>query len=939
MAGEELGEEPIEEAEEEGKNIVDKGRETIDNVKNAKEKYGQAKDIGKKIGKGFGKKAKTKVAEEGAKKVAATGARAVASNAIRAVGSAALKAIGVVSGIEILPYIVGAIVIIIGIGIIIMIVIWILWLMNGGAGQSIYLSAGDPNTGANKAIYSEMKTLIDEGKIIAPDKSPNATDPSEKDFLLGAKNPVGGGYIDIRLLKSLTYLGEQHEMIHVSHILYPYVYMPIGTIETKNTKDQQFQKSISAHKDGKAADIDQIDYIYKQSTGCADKSCSKNNVIYYYNNDALKVCQPVCTDLGQGNKGQVCATNVAMCTDSKTCTDKIPIQVSWQDDSGSMNSIIGGISRNAGIGTIEQELGLNSGDLTGNNLSTNINNSGQSALEQYLQLNHGSMSGNNFNQVVQNMGLGQLNTKSGFPQLPAGVMPTNLTNYLQSGGQSQLENILNTPANSLGGQNLNAISANLGKIQSEKELGLPVGTLSNPSQTNKYMQLKFGSSQNSDLTSIATSLNLPGNSFVDLINQAETGQDQTNSLQQIGSAFMSHSFGFPDNVLNGYINSPNQNGFQMPTNYNSATQQSYWSQLTNIENQNGLTSGSLKNLLNTFASGGNPNPIYQQTGSQIMGSNLGFSPNVLLNISQGNLSLTNALNQASMTEGDLSSKIGISDSVTSQMFNSNSSNMQPAILQMGQTNFSNNFGVPYDILGNYMSGAINFNTLQSQSGVNFTNLASQWGFPSNSLSTLVSGNPQSAYQSIGFQNYENNFGLTSNQLTSAINLSNSGNLQGAINAFGNNNVFSSIAGSYGLPTNLIPSIMNSGENPLGMINLGNTSSLGGGLGGTNFSSIPGLGSCIDSQKKAIAQEKVHIVIKQLMQMPSSTNSTLGLPDIINMRLTQLMTWSYNRDVLPFINGSEKPSYQDVYGNQSLPNYGLFATTDNNYLLDHIHLGY
>jgi hypothetical protein len=77
------------------------------------------------------------------------------------------------------------------------------------------------------------------------------------------------------------------------------------------------------------------------------------------------------------------------------------------------------------------------------------------------------------------------------------------------------------------------------------------------------------------------------------------------------------------------------------------------------------------------------------------------------------------------------------------------------------------------------------------------------------------------------------------------------------------------------------------------------------------------------------------VIKELLEMPSAKDTTLGLPDD-NMRVTQIITYSYDRDVKPFDKGTEQPSLDSVYGAGRMPNYGLFQMDE---AWPKIHIGF
>jgi transcriptional regulator with XRE-family HTH domain len=78
--------------------------------------------------------------------------------------------------------------------------------------------------------------------------------------------------------------------------------------------------------------------------------------------------------------------------------------------------------------------------------------------------------------------------------------------------------------------------------------------------------------------------------------------------------------------------------------------------------------------------------------------------------------------------------------------------------------------------------------------------------------------------------------------------------------------------------------------------------------------------------KPEAQYKVHLVVKELLDMPFDLGN-------INLRVTQLIVHSKERDVTPF----EKDGTLDkVYGEDRPVNYGLFSMPEAK---DHVHVGY
>ena len=121
--------------------------------------------------------------------------------------------------------------------------------INGYFGKTLPMPAGkdDPNVIA-------LIEANDNGKLVF-------THDRDREFL-------ESGQIDRRLAAALNYLVERHEHIRISHIVSAYEDMKVNP-ESGSFHDQQISKNVSAHKNGLAADIDQIDLI-KEKCDCGN---------------------------------------------------------------------------------------------------------------------------------------------------------------------------------------------------------------------------------------------------------------------------------------------------------------------------------------------------------------------------------------------------------------------------------------------------------------------------------------------------------------------------------------------------------------------------------------------------------------------------------------------------------------------------------------------
>jgi len=772
--------------------------------------------------------------------------------------------------------------------VLIILIIVIFWLLRGGAGQSAYMSAGDPINGPNAAVYADMKNLIDKGKIVAPSESPEPDKtevPSEKEFLLGKKHPTVG-HVDVRLLKSLVYLGEKHERIYVRNVLYPYVYMPVNTIETKNTKDNTFEKSISAHKEGKAADISQI-----------DKGCKKN------------------------------------------------LEVSWQDDPVQTETEDRGIQRDEAINILEESMGLAQNSLEGKNFEEILQNTGQAELERYFKLEPGSLDGKDLNEVISNWGQREFNEKLNLPYEVNGV---NFDQYVIDLAQTKIEEVFGLPNESLRGQNLQEIAINLGQTKIEKELGLPAGTLTNKDSLKFYAQNKWGDQVDENLLKIAADLDLAqlGLSeriLIDLFHKAEAGQDLSFELKNIGGAVLANSLDLPQgtNIFTNYMIAPDPGGFSI--DYQQTIVNQFWQSVTDAEIGSGLPEGSIKNFLNAMAKGENPQDYFRNIGSDIIDNNIGWKARTAYQLATGAIGVEQALANTDYSISDLSARWNVSEQSVRNFL---SGNISAAIKEEGQLRLSSTFNLPYDLAGDLINGRINYQTALSLAGINLNDLAKQWDVPINSLTSFMSGDIKGAATSYGIQIMKENFKMSDAQINAALTLIQTGDIKGAAEQFAKNYALNAIGVAFGLPPGTIQAVLMVIENPELLLNplkqLGSMAKEAiSGISKTiksilSFGGIFGRKKCSTRDK---VRAKIHQVTKELLEMPAANIPKLGLPDRSEMRVTQLIVWSYERDVMPLEIGTEQPTLDYVYGTGRQPNYGLFATKGNNYLLDHIHVGY
>jgi len=222
--------------------------------------------------------------------------------------------------------------------IVILVLIFSLYLYSTAANG--YFGKAQPVAAGTASTNSDVKKAIDYSQKptdVAGYNQLMFLVTSDKDYM------ANSGKIDARLVKALNYLISKHKMIRISHIISDYDLM--NTNETGSDTNPQIIANITAHKDGLAADTDEIDFVYK--TVEFDAKCQSGGVgaiagalgvgtviggvgtgdsdIVYYNDlnqELLRLyCQASITDIAKDTntifKGQP--------------AQAIPIKILWQD--------------------------------------------------------------------------------------------------------------------------------------------------------------------------------------------------------------------------------------------------------------------------------------------------------------------------------------------------------------------------------------------------------------------------------------------------------------------------------------------------------------------------------------------------------------------------------------------------------------------------------
>lgn len=253
-----------------------------------------------------------------------------------------------------------------------------------------------------------------------------------------------------------------------------------GTVSTGDftMNYSDFDRAISAHADGQAVDISEMDYIR-------------------------------CTLIKRKRVG----------SDSKTAQPPIPIQLVWQTNEGyaatagqrdSVNGLINGLYKD-GILDLLNQFGVdldNIDNMSADNFGDILDVVGQSIIGQLIN-SGGSISGKDLEDIIQHVGAIYLADKLQLPRAALyGSGYKNLDDLKVNLGRATVEENMNLPIGSLSGNNSKDILYTIGERKVEKEIGLPMGTLSPDIKSEKQLMIKVGARL------IEDKLNFPSGSFL-----------------------------------------------------------------------------------------------------------------------------------------------------------------------------------------------------------------------------------------------------------------------------------------------------------------------------------------------------------------------------------------------------------------------------------------
>ncbi len=245
--------------------------------------------------------------KQGARKVIAQAAKAAA----RAVAQAAVSAATAVAGAIGWPFAIGCI------------IIFLIILLVAGGIASNALRGGYGKTIPNPAGTNDanLKQLLSYNQQISRGTYKKIDFLKNRDL-----EYVKSGMPDSRLMAALKYLADKHERLQIDHIISDYENMQ--TDPESSGSNTQIITNISAHKDGLAADLGEIDFVFRvfeENTECSSGTGGTTGDIVYYNDLNQELLRLKC----QGDLTEISKANTTW--QGKPAT-AIPISVRWQDD-------------------------------------------------------------------------------------------------------------------------------------------------------------------------------------------------------------------------------------------------------------------------------------------------------------------------------------------------------------------------------------------------------------------------------------------------------------------------------------------------------------------------------------------------------------------------------------------------------------------------------
>ena len=234
-------------------------------------------------------------------------------NALKTVGSAmgkwAMAAVTAIAAAVPTPVLVGCL----GTALLISLIVggYGCWALRGHLGKTFPIQAGKDNPDLQK-----LENLSSQPSRVMGYNQVNVMTTRDQEYLQT-------GEIDERLIKALVYLSQKHQYLRISHIISAYENMKINP----EAGSSALVQNISAHVDGLAADIDQIDFVYKvfqENKDCSVATGGLAGDVVFFNDLNEELLRLKCL----GDLFSLAKTNT---TWNGQPAEGIPIKILYQD--------------------------------------------------------------------------------------------------------------------------------------------------------------------------------------------------------------------------------------------------------------------------------------------------------------------------------------------------------------------------------------------------------------------------------------------------------------------------------------------------------------------------------------------------------------------------------------------------------------------------------
>ncbi len=731
------------------------------------------------------------------------------------------------------------------------------------------------------------------------------SDPLDRSFLnegyTFTKSAIGateGTHIepDDAMVTTMDYLCDRHSRLGISHIISAYVNMRLDP-EEQASRDPQIIANISAHNRGQAYDIAQIDYVYKVFRAPCPGTPNWN--IEYWNDEPRLLLSLPCRE----------PINNVNTTFAGGPATAIPIQVVWQDQPNQF--ALGGLPLNVptALNTVAAYLGLNPEALrfAAGGPQEMLSQIGRVYLEELLSLPAQSLLGGSLPAILQSAFGGQFAQLVN--QLPRPTWGTNFLDLVRSVGAGSWEKALGLLPGSLQGWG--------SPQETFRSIGLETiaASLRVPSEwlrDSARMRAFLDSLSADDVAILASAQSLgggtdPGGNWASIIAALRGGDSAAidRAAESYGLQVLALTLGLPADTFacieGGRRSCPDP-----------------YAGIGALAGRTGLPEDQLKNYIGSILAGQSLASAYERQGLPGLEQALGLPTGALSPLLSGG---SFSLNQNMISL--VASRLNISSSLAQEFLSTfrQGQDLTRHIQQIGSALLSRSFQLSdptalYQIAHNAASAA-----LIGQVKEQLARLSTSLGLPNEivKLSQLFSGNfinfSQVLSQLGGLQLGEI-FGMSAIQIQQLL----SGNLSALLSLPAFQQLAQTILAALNLDINQLTSLLN------GVPLLSSLANIGNALNG--FLNIAGLDQFLVMERvyRPEARRKVHLVLRELLDMPFALND-------IDLRVTQLITYSHERDVRPF---EHDGTLDRVYGQGRSKNFGLFAMKE---AFRHLHIGY